>query len=198
MLQKVMLILILDNHKIKTNLLSYCSYIALNWMCHALNPLKQMLLHLLEWVSFPLTLLNAIFPFWISWWILTCLGSSGTCFPAVRPGPRRPSHFLTLTSSPVSCGMCWQLSVLPRLRRLSFHTTDVTTLSQVVAVLVYGVHFFLTVTRGNEQEAIEKQINHADSGLDLLQGKVWFMINPNPVFLTLWSRASLNLLVHGL
>lgn len=104
------------------------------------------------------------------------------------PGPEDsipPSHFLTLTSSPASLGMCWQLSVLPRLRRLSFHTTDVTTLSQVVAVLVYGIHLFLTVTRGNEEGAKEKQINHADSGCDLwFMGHGWFtMLNPNPCIL---------------
>lgn len=63
--------------------------------------------------------------------------------------------------------MFWQLSAQPRPRRLSFHTTDVTMLSQIVAVFFYGVYLFLTVTRGKEEEAKEKQINHADLGLDL-------------------------------
>lgn len=105
----------------------------------------------------------------------------------MHPGHRRlipPSHFLTLASSPVSLGTCWQLSALPRLGRLSFHTTDVTTLIQIVAVLVYGVYLFLTVPRGDEGDAEGKQINHADLGFDLWQGDGWYMIiNYNPVVL---------------
>lgn len=48
-----------------------------------------------------------------------------------------------------------------------FTMADVTTLNQIIAVLLYGVYLFLTVTRGKKEEAKEKQINHTNSGLKL-------------------------------